>query len=81
MQPSFAKKLEIQAQKTDISAQKIDDPYFKTFDMVIAIFQMDNKAERFQYFEEIFILADISISVTLCMPFLILSNVEINFAS
>lgn len=47
--------------------------------MPIAIFQMRDMVGRSQYFEKIFLLADIDISVALDMLFFILSNVEINF--
>lgn len=40
---------------------------------------MHNKAEKVCFFEETFLLADISIDVTLKMLFLILSNENIHF--
>lgn len=40
---------------------------------------MDNKDKKFCFFEEIFLLADISMDISFEMPFLSLSNFEINF--
>ena len=48
--------------------------------MVIAGFQIENKLGKAQFFEESFLLADTSIEVVLRMPFLILSNANIQFA-
>ena len=38
MTPSYAKKLGLRTQKTDIKAQKIDGSLLKTYEMVIAVF-------------------------------------------
>lgn len=48
--------------------------------MTIAIFQVEDKIERFQYFEKIFLFTEIDIDVVLGMLFLILNNGEINFS-
>lgn len=40
---------------------------------------MEDKDRRSHFFEEIFLLADISMDVTFGMSFFTLSNVEINF--
>lgn len=62
-----------------MNAQKIDDSKLETFGMVIALFQVDNKDEKSCFFEEIFLLAEISIDVAFRMFFLTLSNVQVNF--
>lgn len=45
--------------------------------MVIASFLVKDKEERSCFFEKTFLLANISINIALCIPFFILSNVEI----
>ena len=47
--------------------------------MVIATFSVYNKARKVYFFEETFLLADISIDVALRMLFLTLSNADIRF--
>ena len=47
--------------------------------MVLASFQMEDKLERAQFFQKMFLLANLSIEVVLGMPFLIFSNVNIQF--
>ena len=45
--------------------------------MVLADFQVDDKLRKGQYFQETFLLADISAEVVLGMPFLTLSNADV----
>ena len=50
MSPAFVRKLDFHIQKTNIGAQKIDDSTLKTFGMVIADFQMEDKVGRPKFF-------------------------------
>ena len=50
------------------------------FGMVLASFQVENKLGQTRYFQKTFLLADISMEVVLGMPFLTLSNANIQFA-
>ena len=47
--------------------------------MVLANFRMEDKLGRTRFFQETFLLANISAEVVLGMPFLTLSNVDIQF--
>ena len=47
--------------------------------MVLANFQMEDKLGRARFFQKTFLLADISVEVVLEMPFLTLSNADIQF--
>ena len=47
--------------------------------MVIAFLSIENKERKFEFFEKIFLLADISIDITLNIPLFTLSNIEIDF--
>lgn len=76
---SFAKNLGLRICKTDEGAQKIYSSRLKTFEMVIASFQVDYKDRKSHFFKETFLLVDISISVAFGMIFLTLSNVRVNF--
>ena len=79
MTPAYAKKLGLRTRKTDIGAQKIDGSSLDTFEMVIADFQVINKLGRARFFQEIFLLPNTTIEVVLGMPFLSLSNADIQF--
>ena len=79
MTPAYAAKLGFQVRKTDIGAQKIDGYTFETFKMVWADFQVEDKLGRARFFEETFLLADISAKVVLGMPYLTLSNADVQF--
>ena len=48
--PGYAKKLGLKVWKTNIGAQKIDGSTLETFEMVIADFQVENKANKPGFF-------------------------------
>ena len=48
--------------------------------MVVAAFSVENKANRVRFFEETFLVANVSPEVVLGMPFLILSGADIDFS-
>ena len=75
----YAKQLGFQVQKTEVGAQKIDGSLLRTFGMVIADFQVKDKLGRARFFQESFVLAETSMEVVLKMPFLALSNANIQF--
>ena len=79
MTPAYASKLGLRVRHTDVGAQKIDGSTLQTFGMVLANFQVEDKLGRTRFFQETFLLADISAEVVLGMPFLTLSNVEVQF--
>ena len=77
---AYAKKLGFRTQKTEIGAQIIDGSSLDIFWIVIAGFQVLDKHGRTQFFQEIFLLANMTMEVVLGMPFLTLSNADIQFA-
>ena len=79
MTPAHALKLGLQVYHTDVGAQKIDGSTLQTFGMVLANFQVEDKLGRTRFFQETFLLADISAEVVLGMPFLTLSNADVQF--
>ena len=77
MTPVYAIKLSFKVWRTNVRAQKIDAFLLATYKMVITAFQVLNKLGRAYFFQELFLLTNISIEVILEMPFLILSNANI----
>ena len=77
--PTYALKLGLRVRQTDVGAQKIDGSTLETFGMVLASFQVEDKLGRARFFQETFLLADIGVEVVLGMPFLTLSNADIQF--
>ena len=47
--------------------------------MVVAAFSVEEKANRIRLFEEIFLVANVSLEVVLGMPFLTLSGADVDF--
>lgn len=80
MSPTFIKKLGSYVRRTEVIAQKINSSSFKIFVIVIVSFSRDNKIGRPRLFEEIFVIANISIDIAFGMTFLTLNNIEINFS-
>ena len=77
---TLAQKLELPIKPTDVRAQKIDSTMLDIFGMVVSAFSVTNKANRVRFFEEIFLVANVSPEVVLGMPFLILSGADVDFA-
>ena len=78
--PSFAKQLGLPIKPTDVGAHKIDGTTLDTHGMVVASFSVVDKANRVRFFEETFLVANVSPEVVLGMPFLILSGADVNFS-
>ena len=79
MNPAYASRLGLRVHRNDIGAQKIDGSTLKTFGMVLASFQVEDKLGKIQFLQKTFLLADISTEVVLGMPFLTLSNTDVQF--
>ena len=77
--PSFAKQLGLPIRPTDIKAQKIDGTTLDTYWMVVAAFSVVDKANQVKFFEETFLVANISPEVVLGMFFLTLSGANVDF--
>ena len=79
MNPDFARKLGLKVWKTNVGAQKIDGSALETFGMVIADFQMKDKASRPRFFQKTFLVTDTKFEVILGMFFLKISNADVSF--
>ena len=77
--PIFAKELGLFIRSIDVRAQKIDGTTLDTYGMVVAAFLMKNKANQVKFFEETFMMANVSPEVVLGMFFLTLSRADVDF--
>ena len=67
---AFAKELGLSIRPTDIGAQKIDGTTLETYEMIVTAFLVEDKANQVRFFEETFLVANVSPEVVLGMPFL-----------
>ena len=79
--PAFAKEPGLPIRLTDVGAQKIDNNMLDPFGMVVVIFSVTDKANRVSFFEETFLVANVSLKVVFAMPFLTLSGTDVDFSS
>ena len=79
MHPAFAERLGLVMRAINVGAQKINSTIFETYGMVVAAFSMTDQADMVRFFEETFLVANISPDLVFGMPFLILSSADINF--
>lgn len=66
----YIEKLELISQSINIGTQKIDGLFLEIYEIVIAEFMIYDKLGRAQFFEEIFLLTDISMKIVSEMLFL-----------
>ena len=78
--PTFAKQLSLPIRPIDVGAQKIDGITLDTYGMVVAAFSVKDKANRVRFFEETFLVANVSPEVVFGMPFLTLSSANVDFS-
>ncbi len=65
--------------KTNVRAQKIDGTTLETYEMIVSTFSMLDKNGKKRFFEQSFLLANVKSDVMLGMPYLIMSNADIDF--
>ena len=80
MHPSFVKQLGLSIRPTNVGAQKIDGTTLNIHGMVVVAFSVVDKANRVRFFEETFLVANVSPEVVLGMPFLTLSGADVDFS-
>ena len=78
--PTLVWKLGLPVRPPDVRALKIDGTMLDTFGMVVTAFSVTDKANRVRFFEEIFLVANVSPKVVLGMPFLTLSGADVDFS-
>ena len=77
--PAFVEKLGFVIWSINIGAQKIDSTILETYRMIIAVFSVIDQANKIMFFEETFLVVNISLHMVLGMLFLILSDGNIDF--
>ena len=77
--PNYTWKLRLKIWKTNVKAQKIDGSTLEIFGMVIADFQMEDKASRPRFFQKIFLVLNTKFKVILGILFLKISNINVSF--
>ena len=77
--PAFTKELGLPIRLTDVKVQKFDGIMLKTYEMVVAAFLVEDKANQVRFFKETFLVANISPEIVLGMPFLTLSSADVDF--
>ena len=65
-------------QKTNVRAQKINGNNLKTFAIVVFTFSISEKDDKKKFFEKSFLLAEIKLGIVLEMPFLTMSNADVD---
>ena len=66
-------------QTTNVSAQKIDTTTLETYGIVVAVFLLIDQTNNVRFFEESFLVANISSDVVFGMLFFTLSGIDIDF--
>ena len=74
---AYATQLGLEVRRTNVGTQKIDKFSLATYSMVIVAFQVLDKLTCFWFFQQTFLLANISIEVVLSISLLTFSNVNI----
>ena len=74
---AYTAYLGLKVRVTNVGAQKIDGSSLATYSMVIAAFHVIDKLGHSRFFQETFLLADITMEMVLGMPFFTLSNADI----
>ena len=77
---AYTAHLSLKVKMTDVGVQKIEGFSIAIYGIVIATFQVVNKLDCSGFFQETFLLANISIEVVLNMLFFIFSNADVQFA-
>ena len=76
---AFTKELGLPIRPTNIEVQKIDGTILEIYGIVVAAFLIKDKANQIRFFEEIFLVANVSLEVVFGMLFLILSSADVDF--
>ena len=76
---AFVERLGLVMRATNVGAQKIDGTTLETYGMVVAAFSVTDQANRIRFFEETFLVVNVSPDVVLGMPFFTLSGADIDF--
>ena len=77
--PTFARELGLLIRPTDIIVQKIDGTILDTYRIVVTAFSVLDKTNQVRFFEKTFLVVNVSPEIVFKMPFLILSDADVDF--
>ena len=77
--PTFAERLGLVVQTINVGAQKINGITLKTYGMVVAAFLVTDQVDKIRFFEETFLVANVSPNMLLGMSFFTLSGADVDF--
>ncbi len=76
---AFAQQLGLKIRKTNVEVQKIDGTTLETYGMVPSTFSVLNKDGKERFFKKSFLLTNVKPDIVLGMPFLTMSNADVDF--
>ena len=76
---TFVEKLDLVVQTTNVGTQKIDGTTLETYKIMVAAFSITDQANRVRFFEEIFLVANVSSNIVFGMLFFTPSSADIDF--
>ena len=79
MSLAFASQLGLRIWKTNVEAQNVDCTILETYKVVVSTFFLSDKDNWERFFEKSFLLVNVKPDTRLKMPFITMSNVNIDF--
>ena len=76
----FVKELGFFFRPIDVGVQKIDGIILDTYQMVVVTFLVKDNANQIRFFEETFLVANVSPKIVFWIPFLTLSDANVDFS-
>ena len=76
---TFAKELGFFIKLINVRVQKIDSIILDIYRMIVAVFLVTNKANQIRFFNETFLVANVSLEVVFEIFFFTLSGTNIDF--
>ena len=77
--PTLAQELGLPIRPMDVRVQKIDGTMLDTYGIVVTTFSVTDKANQVKFFEETFLVANVSLEIVLKMPFFTLNGADVDF--
>lgn len=78
---AFIAKIRLRPIPTNIATQNIDDLSLEIYNIVLAIFSLQDYLRKVRFFETTFLLTNTSMEVVLEMLFLIFNNIDFEFST
>ena len=79
MHLAFVKRLGLVIQTTNVGTQKINGTTLETYKMMILVFSVIDQVDKVTFFEKTFLVANVSPDMVFGIPFLSLSDEDVDF--